>query len=156
MSLISRLRDLFLESVGAHEPPENDEHLTVAALLTLVASADGRVLKVEEEGLRVLLSSRFGLTEEQAGRLLEHAREIEATMDPSTTLVDRIVHDVGFEERPRLLALAYRVAAIDGKVHEFEDDLIWRTGRLLDFSESDLAAIKADALRNIAPDQAGG
>jgi uncharacterized tellurite resistance protein B-like protein len=61
-------------------------------------------------------------------------------------MVDRIVHDVPSEERPRLLSMAYRIAAADGAIHEFEDDLIWRTGRLLGFSDSDLAIIKAEAL----------
>jgi uncharacterized tellurite resistance protein B-like protein len=42
--------------------------------------------------------------------------------------------------------MAYRIAAADGAIHEFEDDLIWRTGRLLGFSDSDLAIIKAEAL----------
>jgi len=154
MSLISRLRDFFRRPVDGRKPPESDEHLTVAALLTLVANADGRMLKVEEDGLRVLLGSRFGLTDDQTERLLAQVGDIRAALDPSTTLVDRILHDVRYEERPRLLALAYRIAAIDGTVHEFEDDLIWRTGRLLDISERDLATIKARALKNIVPDQA--
>ncbi|MGO4571961.1 TerB family tellurite resistance protein [Microvirga sp. 2TAF3] len=61
---------------------------------------------------------------------------------------------IGPDERPRLLALAYRVAAIDGVVHEFEDDLIWRMGRLLGLSAETLAAIKGEALKNLMADQA--
>jgi uncharacterized tellurite resistance protein B-like protein len=161
MSVITRLRDffhesIFPESIAIEGPPETEEHLTVAALLILVAQADGRLLGVEEEGLRVLLGSRFGLSREQAERLLRHAGEIEDARDASTTLVDRILHDLSVEERPRLLALAYRIAAIDGAIHEFEDDLIWRTGRLLNLSDGELAAIKADALKNLLPDQARG
>ncbi|HZH53859.1 MAG TPA: TerB family tellurite resistance protein [Microvirga sp.] len=151
MSVIARLRDFFQVAIATEDLSATEEHLTVAALLVLVARADGRMLDVEGEGLRVLLGSRFGLTRERAERLLEQAAQLDGTLDPSTTLVDRILQDVSFEERPRLLALAYRIAAIDGKVHEFEDDLIWRTGRLLDLSDEELAAIKADALKNLAP-----
>jgi uncharacterized tellurite resistance protein B-like protein len=156
MSVITRLRDFLHDAIATDDPALAGEPLTVAALLTLVAHADGRMLAVEAEGLRVLLASRFGLTRDQAGRLLEQAAEIEGTLDASTTLIDRILQDVGAEERPRLLALAYRIAAIDGAVHDFEDDLIWRTGRLLDLSEAELAAIKAEALRNLAPGQVRG
>jgi uncharacterized tellurite resistance protein B-like protein len=106
--------------------------------------------------LRVLLGSRFGLTREGAERLLAHAAEIEGTLDPSTTLVDRLLQDVSVEDRPRLLALAYRIAAIDGTVHEFEDDLIWRTGRLLDLSEGEIAALRAEALKNLVQDRTRG
>ncbi|MBF9232917.1 tellurite resistance TerB family protein [Microvirga alba] len=152
MSLISCLTDLF------HRPVSSgyNEHLTVAALLTLVVHADGRVLQVEAEGLRSLLRSRFGLGEDEVEHLLAHAGEIEETLDPSTTLIDRILHDVRFKDRPALLKLAYRIAAIDGVVHDFEDDLIWRTGRLLGFSESDLTAIKAAALTNLTSGRADG
>ncbi|RDI62070.1 TerB family tellurite resistance protein [Microvirga subterranea] len=156
MSVITRLRDFFHDSLPVDDSAETDERLTVAVLLILIARADGRTLKVEEEGLRVLLGSRFGLTREQAERLLRHAAEIEGTLEPSTSLIDRIAQDVPSEDRPRLLALAYRIAAIDGAVHEFEDDLIWRTGRLLDLPEAEIAAIKEEALRNLVPDQARG
>ena len=155
MSVISTLRDILRLAIDERSP-EYDEHLSVAALLTLVAHADGRVLPVETEGLRALLSSRFGLSTEDARRVLQDAARIEAGVDPSTTLIDRIVNDVPFEERGPLLALAYKIAAIDGVVHEFEDDLIWRTGRLLGFTDRDLAEIKADAIKNFATDAAHG
>jgi uncharacterized tellurite resistance protein B-like protein len=156
MSVITRLRDLLHDTLGTDDPAETGEHLSVAALLILVARADGRMLPVEEEGLRVLLGSRFGLTREGAERLLAHAAEVEGTLDLSTTLVDRLLQDVSVEDRPRLLALAYRIAAIDGTVHEFEDDLIWRTGRLLDLSEGEIAALRAEALRNLVQDPTRG
>lgn len=156
MSVITRLRDLLHDTLGTDDPAETGEHLSVAALLILVARADGRMLKVEEEGLRVLLGSRFGLTREGVERLLAHAAEVEGTLDPSTTLVDRLLQDVSVEDRPRLLALAYRIAAIDGTVHEFEDDLIWRTGRLLDLSEGEIAALRAEALKNLVQDRTRG
>ena len=156
MSVITRLRDLLHDTLGTDDPAETGEHLSVAALLILVARADGRMLKVEEEGLRVLLGSRFGLTREGVERLLAHAAEVEGTLDPSTTLVDRLLQDVSVEDRPRLLALAYRIAAIDGTVHEFEGDLIWRTGRLLDLSEGEIAALRAEALENLVQDRTRG
>jgi uncharacterized tellurite resistance protein B-like protein len=114
--------------------------------LILVAHADGRVLPVENEGLRQLLAMRFGVTAVEADRILREAAEIEAGIDPTTTLIERIAHDVPPRERESLLALAYKIAAIDETVHEFEDDLIWRTGRRLGFSETDLREIKAQAI----------
>jgi uncharacterized tellurite resistance protein B-like protein len=155
MSVISTLRDI-LRQVRDETPVEHEERLTVAALLILVAHADGRVLPVETEGLEVLLSSRFGLARDAARAVLADAAAIEAGIDPSTSLIDRIVHDVPFDERGPLLSLAYRVAAIDGVVHDFEDDLIWRTGRLLGFSDRDLSDLKADAIKNLRPGAARG
>ena len=147
MSLLFDLRELFQQP----DDSEPDSHLTVAALLVLVAHADGHVLKAEEEGMRALLSERFGLTEMQANRLLERAGQVGADIDPATNLIDRIAQDIPEQERPDLLGLAYRVAMSDGVVHEFEDDLIWRTGRRLGLSEREVTAIKANVLREIQP-----
>jgi uncharacterized tellurite resistance protein B-like protein len=155
MSFIARLRDVFGPFLDP-DLPENDERLTVAALLTMVARVDGRLLEVERGGLRDLFGSRLGLAGHQVEHLLERMEEISGTMDPSTTLVARILQAVPYDERPRLLSQAYRIAAIDGKVHEFEDGLIWRTGRLLDLSEEELSAIKADALSDPRPDEVHG
>ncbi len=152
MSAISALRDI-LRSINDH-PAEHEAHLTIASLLILVAHADGRVLPVETEGLRQLLAGRFGFSAEDADRVLRDAAAIEAGMDASTTLIDRIATDVPPDERGPLLGLAYRVAAVDGTVHEFEDDLIWRTGRLLRFSDDELADIKARAIGKLALDRA--
>lgn len=146
MSFISHLREFFGPAPVSEGDAQPGEQLTVAALLTLVMHADGRILEVEEKGLRKMLQSRFGLTEAQAGHLIARARGDEARLDPATALVDRIVHDIPPADRPRILALAYRIAAIDGTVHEFEDNLIWRTGRLLGLSDADLGTIKEDAL----------
>lgn len=154
MSVISALRNILRPAGGPS--PQHEQHLTVAALLILVAHADGRVLPVESKGLAVLLGSRFGLSAEDAARILQEAVETETQIDPATSLIDRIVGDVPPDERAPLLALAYRLAAIDGRVHEFEDDLIWRTGRYLGFSDDDLAAIKADAIKNLVADRADG
>lgn len=152
MSVISALRDILRTAIG--HPAEHEEHLTIASLLILVAHADGRVLPVESEGLRQLLAGRFGFSAENADRVIRDAAAIEAGMDPATTLIDRITTDVPPNERGSLLALAYRVAAVDGTVHEFEDDLIWRTGRLLRFSDDELADIKARAIGKLALDRA--
>jgi uncharacterized tellurite resistance protein B-like protein len=154
MSFISRLRDLFQDVTAADEAdPEDDARLTVAALLALVARADGRVLEVEQKGLRVLLRSRFGLSDERVERVLEHADEIVGDVDEAAGLTDRILHDIGPVDRPKLLAMAYRIAAIDGHLHEFEEDLIWRVGRLLGLSDDEVAAIAQDALKDLAPER---
>ena len=38
--------------------------------------------------------------------------------------------------------MAYRIAAVDGQVHDFEDDLLWRVGRLLGLPDEDVARLR--------------
>ena len=153
MSLLSRFRALLRDAFADAAPAEEGE-LTVAALLVLVARIDGKVLDVEETGLRRLLRSRFGGSEEEVAQLLDAVGRMAAGADEVASLADRILHDVRPEERPHLLALAYRMAAIDGIVHEFEQDLIWRVGRLLGLSDDAVASAREHALRHLAPERA--
>jgi uncharacterized tellurite resistance protein B-like protein len=148
MSLMANLRELFHDTFGPMAPaPDHEERLTVATLLLLVAHADGRVLSIEERSLPVLLRSYFGIDADTAARLIDEAAEPGSGTDPATSLADRILHDIPAADRPGLLALAYRVATVDGHVHEFEDDLIWRIGRLLGLTDEAIAAAKAEAAR---------
>lgn len=148
MLLLSRLHDLI-----AHQSPgqtlmpdhERDALLSTAALLVLVTKVDGRLRPSELAGLSAFLGSRFGLTPEGVGEVLDEARAITEEADPAT-LAERILHDLRAPDRARLVALAYRMAILDGEVHEFEEDLIWRVARLLGIEEGDLAAIRRDAL----------
>jgi uncharacterized tellurite resistance protein B-like protein len=155
MSLISRLRDVIHQIVEPDEAsPDYEERLTAAALLVLVARADGRLLPVEQAGLTAMLRSRFAISQESAGRILDAAGSIDGALDQASSLAERALQDTDPEDRPRLLAMAYRVAAVDGFVHEFEDDLVWRIGRLLRLDEGAVAAIREDAFRNLSPERA--
>jgi uncharacterized tellurite resistance protein B-like protein len=154
MSVISRLRELFAPHLGLEAPtPEADARLTVAALLVLVARADGRMLDVEQTGLRTLLRSRFSLTDEQVSGLLGEVDAV-ADFDQAVTLSERILVEIDPDDRPEVMALAYRIAALDGFLHEFEEDLLWRIGRLLGFPDAEVAAIRDGALKNLAPERA--
>jgi uncharacterized tellurite resistance protein B-like protein len=153
MSLISRLQDVFHDALATDEAPERAK-VTLAALLVLVSQVDGRVSKVEESGIRALLRSRFSLDDEAVHRVLDEAGQLSGGSDQVPNLSDRILHDVAEEDRPHVLAMAYRMAALDGFVHEFEEDLIWRIGRLLGQSESEIVEIRESALKNLAPERA--
>jgi len=155
MSLISRLRDVIHQIVDPDEAsPDYEERLTAAALLVLVARADGRLLPVERDGLVAMLRSRFAISQESALRILEAVEEIDEPADRARSLAERALQDTDPEDRPRLLAMAYRVAAVDGFVHEFEDDLVWRIGRLMRMDDGAIAAIREEAFRNLAPERA--
>jgi uncharacterized tellurite resistance protein B-like protein len=157
MSFITSLRSALREVTGSEEAaPDHEERLTVAALLLLVCRVDGTVLKQEERSLPVLLRSYFGMSDDMAVRLVEEAEAEAESVDPAMSIADRIARDIPEAERPRLIELAYRVAAIDGSVHEFEDDLIWRIARLLEISAEEVAAHKEQALRNLVGQHAHG
>ena len=149
MDFFSGFRDLIDRALGPEPSEEHDLHVAAAALLMLVAKVDGRILDVEERALHTLLAARFGLSEAEAERLLKIVDEAEPDLSDPQVVIDRILHEVSVEERGRLLTLGFRIAAVDGVIHDFEDDLLWRAGIRLGFSDEDVVALREEAVRHL-------
>jgi uncharacterized tellurite resistance protein B-like protein len=154
MDLLSRLSDLLDRVIGPETSQDQNLPLTAAALLMLVARIDGRVLAVEERALHALISARFKIPEDEIDRLLAAVDKAELELRDPSTLVRRIAQDMPVEERGHLLALAYRIAAVDGVVHDFEEDLIWRLGAQLGLTEADIASARERAMDHLIPGKA--
>ncbi|TNC15329.1 TerB family tellurite resistance protein [Methylobacterium terricola] len=156
MPLIARLRAYAAEMFGAPvSPPDagDEPHLAAAALLVHVARVDGTLAAVERDRLARLLTHRFAPTEAAAKALIERAIGFDDQTRDVAELVEMIGRDVPEEERRSLLGLAWAVAAADGQVHEFEDDLVWRLGQLLGFDDAAITATRAVALAGLPAQQ---
>ncbi len=154
MSLVTRLIDLVSDQVrgtervtGGGEDPSGaaEERLAMAALLVHVARADGEIQAAERDQLMRVLGSRFGLPEGAARRLLERADDLDRAVDDVAALIDMMGHSLDDASKRDLLATAYRVAAADGPLLEFEDDLLWRLGRLFGFADDAIDAVREGA-----------
>jgi uncharacterized tellurite resistance protein B-like protein len=144
MSLLSRLSRLFLRpSDDAPPSPEAAERLAVAALLVHVARIDGTVSPAERDRLAAILSARFG----DAADLVEAGGELDHRMGDIEALIDMLGPGAGEAERRRLLALAVEIADSDGRLHEFEDGLLWRLARALRLDGGAVEAVRAGAAR---------
>jgi uncharacterized tellurite resistance protein B-like protein len=149
MSLVTRLIELVGGSLGAPTPDPDgleSEPLAAAALLVHVARVDGSFAEAERDRLTLLLQSRFGLSESLAERLVVRADGLDREVDDVATLVEMMGRSVDREERLRVLGMAYQVAGAHGEIEEFEDDLVWRVGHLLGFTDPEIEAIRADAV----------
>jgi uncharacterized tellurite resistance protein B-like protein len=149
MDLFSGLRELIDRAFGPELTEERALHVAAAALLVLVVRVDGRIRDVEQRALPTLLAARFGLSEDATERLLATIDETEPDLSNPETVIDRILHGVSAEERGRLLTLGFRIAAVDGVLHDFEDDLLWRVGMRLGFSNEDIALLREEAVRHL-------
>jgi uncharacterized tellurite resistance protein B-like protein len=154
MSLVARLIDLVSEAIEGPAQPaaaETNPAIAVAALLVHVARVDGSIAPSERARVLALLGRRFGLSDEAALRLVERGDALDRETDDVASLIDMLGHGVPESERRELVAMAYAVAGADGRIEEFEDDLVWRMAGLLGFDDATLQIIKAEALRS-SPD----
>lgn len=147
MSFITRILDWLdggdADGSGADLPVDR---LASAALLVHVARVDGSFGDGERERLRQLLADRHNLSQRDADALVRHAESYDFEVDDVAELVEAVKH--GTEDRTGrgVLSLGYAVAAADGSVAEFEEDLLWRMGRLLGFDDQEIAVIRAESV----------
>ena len=154
MSLLKRLVDLARIPDASHDDVDtsgvSDERLAAAALLVHVARVDGIVAETERQALFGFLTARFGVSDRAAEALLARAGRLDREVDDVAGLIELMGHGLDEQDRARLLASAYRIAAADGSVLEFEDDLVWRVGHLLGFDDAAIGAIRSDAIGEAA------
>jgi uncharacterized tellurite resistance protein B-like protein len=124
-------------SVGDKHPSrfeDNDYRLAAAALLVHAAAIDGEVSKVERERLHAIIKHRFELDEEATNELVAEATEAEhqaVDLYRFTSLINRTLNEAG---RRRVVEMMWEIVYADGRVTEFEDNLLWRAADLLGIS----------------------
>lgn len=130
---------------GAKAPEEfgaDDYRLAAAALLVRVMAVDGKDQEAEHDKLRSILQHQFDLDDEQTGALIEAATAADREaidLYRFTSLINRTLDNAG---RLRLVEMMWEIVYADGKVNEFEDNIIWRAADLLHISQHDRIAMR--------------
>jgi len=113
---------------------ENDYRLAAAALLVHAAAIDGVISDIERERLHAIIKRWFDLDEAATNELLNAATAAEQQaidLYHFTSLLDRSLDEDG---RRRVVEMMWEIVFVDGRVSEFEDNLIWRAADLLGVS----------------------
>lgn len=121
---------------------ENDYRLAAAALLLHAAAIDGKVAVVERDTLHLLLKQRFDLDDAATNKLIDAATAAEheaVDLYHFTRLLNRAMDEPG---RLRLIEMMWQIAFADGRVTEFEENLIWRAADLLGISSRERIALR--------------
>jgi uncharacterized tellurite resistance protein B-like protein len=113
---------------------DNDYRLAAAAILIHVMSVDGVASEAERDALRTVLKSRFELDDAALDELIETATEADreaVDLYQFTSLLNRTLDEEG---RLRIVEMMWQLVYADGRVNEFEDNVIWRAADLLGIS----------------------
>jgi uncharacterized tellurite resistance protein B-like protein len=117
----------------AHFEP-NDYRLAAAALLVHAAEIDGNISDVERKTLHDVIKRGFDLDEAETDALVAEATQVEheaVDLYHFTRLLNRTLDDDG---RRRMVEMMWEIVYADGRVSEFESNLIWRAADLLGIS----------------------
>lgn len=130
---------------------ENDYRLAAAALLVHAVSIDGNATEAEHGQLRALLRERFALGPAETEELIAQASDAQrqaVDLYQFTRLLDRSLDQA---DRLRLIKMMWQIALVDGRLDEFEDNLIWRVADLLHVSTRERVALRREVAGGAAP-----
>jgi uncharacterized tellurite resistance protein B-like protein len=113
---------------------DNDYRLAASALLVHAAAIDGEVSQVGRDKLHAVIKRRFDLDEAATNELVIEATAAEhdaVDLYHFTSLINRSLDEAG---RRRVVEMMWEIVYADGRVTEFEDNLLWRAADLLGIS----------------------
>ncbi len=113
---------------------DDDYRLAASALLVHTAAIDGEVSPVERDKLHAVIKRRFALDEAATNELVVEATAAEqqaVDLYHFTSLINRTLDEAG---RRRVVEMMWEIVYADGRVTEFEDNLLWRAADLLGVS----------------------
>jgi uncharacterized tellurite resistance protein B-like protein len=122
---------------------DDDYRLAASALLVHAAAIDGEVSPAERDKLHDVIKQRFELDEATANELVVEATAAEqqaVDLYHFTSLINRSLNEEG---RRRVVEMMWEIVYADGRVTEFEDNLIWRAADLLGISSRERIALRA-------------
>ncbi len=110
----------------------DDARLTFAALLVHVAAADGLFSASEQRVVQDLLQRRFNLDAHAVKKLIAEAERRDREETDLSGFVSVLKRALSASERRRLVEMMWDVARADGKMHEFEENVVLRVCELLE------------------------
>jgi uncharacterized tellurite resistance protein B-like protein len=131
---------------------DDDYRLAASALLVHAAAIDGEISQVARDKLHAVIKRRFDLDEAATDELLVEATAAEqqaVDLYHFTSLINRALDEAG---RLRIVEMMWEIVYADGRVTEFEDNLLWRAADLLGVSSRERIALR----QQVAARAAGG
>lgn len=150
--MLDRIKEFFREGAepqrrGAHRFDELQ--FAAAALMAEAALLDGSLAEAERARMTVLLAERFGLSAADAADLVEEAS---ATMRDTQQLhpfVRAVANGFDEAERVRLVEMLWEVIYVDGRLDEFEANLMRRIGGLINVTDLDIGSARRRVLARL-------
>ena len=136
--MLKEIKGFFADLVdgGKHQDHfvDGDYRLAAAALLVHVITLDGPPTPAVRQKLHELLRTRFGLDDAATDELITAAEAAEREAVDFYHFTHQLMRTLNDSGRRRIIAMMWEMVYADGKVSEFEDNVIWRVADLLGIS----------------------
>ena len=112
----------------------NDYRLAAAGLLVHTAAIDGNISELERQRIHAVIKRAFALDDTATEELIDAGTRADneaVDLYHFTSLINRSLDEDG---RGRVVEMMWEIVYADGRVSEFESNLIWRAADLLGIS----------------------
>ena len=145
--MLDKLRHFIAEVVSpaAQENQSFDEtgyKLAATALYIKVMWLQGDPSDCENHRLHDLIKTRFGLDPGTADKLIASATRVEGEAVDLYHFTSVIMRSLNDEGRLRIVEMMWELVYADGRVSEFEENVVWRAADLLGISSRDRIELK--------------
>lgn len=134
--------------LGLKEPeridPQYNLHLSTAALLVYVSTADGEFSDAEREQLITCLVDQFELSTETAHHILADAETQQCDATCLYQFTRAITDQLDQDGRQDIVRLLWRVALVDNHIDNFEANMLAKVAGLLGVSTRDRVLLKQE------------
>ncbi len=128
---------------------ELDKNLAAAALMVHVIAADGQITPEEEVKLRAVLREHYVMGDDDASALEEAAKTAQEDAVDMYRFTSILKDQMDESERLALVEDLWEMVFADGKIHEFEDNVVWRVAELIGIQSRERMVLKQRVLARI-------
>ena len=135
--MLDAIKKFFSDLTDDEAPPkfgDDDYRLAAAALLIHVISVDGDISEVERDKLRALITARFALDDADSDALIAAATAAERDAIDMYRFTNKLKRALDEDGRRKIVEMMWQIVYADGRLNEFEDNVIWRAADLLGIS----------------------
>jgi uncharacterized tellurite resistance protein B-like protein len=144
--MLAELKDFLSELIDGQKSQEQfaetDFRRAAAALMVHVATLDGDLTETKRRKLHSILESHYGLDAAATDELIAEATEDDreaVDFYRFTSLLMRTLDEAG---RLHVVEMLWQMVYADGRVSEFEQNVMWRVADLLAVSSRDRIALR--------------
>jgi uncharacterized tellurite resistance protein B-like protein len=144
--MLEQIKRLVADLHGGGKPSSHfdadDYRLAAAALLVHAATLEGPLTDAARNRLRAILMAQFTLTDARADELIEAAAAADRESVDFFHFTSLLMRTLNEQGRMKVVEMLWEVALADGRVSEFEDNMLWRVADLLAVSPRDRIALR--------------
>ena len=146
--MLESILNFFNQSKVEVDNKKDDDLMIVGGILVEAASIDGEIANIEVTKIKDSLNKFFDTSEEKSEHIVNSCLKKVGEPNSFYYYTSKINQEFNNDAKIKLLEILWSIILSDGKIHDFESNLIRRISGLLYISDVDCGNAKKRAIEN--------